>query len=108
MDIKNKKTEDFMYDSSDAEWSEDSTSDYWKRVEKDVFRMLDEDEQKELKQKMSIEEYKKKIEECLEANYNVSTKPSPLMKEYEDDFQEFLELDLSVETVAAGMVLHLL
>lgn len=29
-----------MYDSSDAEWSEESTSDYWKRVEENVIKKL--------------------------------------------------------------------
>ena len=40
MDLKNKKPEDFMYDSSDTEWSEESTSDYWKRIEANVVKKL--------------------------------------------------------------------
>lgn len=35
---------EYFYDSSDAEWSDESTSDYWKRVEDEVFAMLDAEE----------------------------------------------------------------
>lgn len=40
MDVKKKKPEDFMYDVSDAEWTEESTSGYWKEVEKEVLKKL--------------------------------------------------------------------
>ena len=57
---------------------------------------------------MTLEEYKKKVEGFLNKNYNDSTGTAKLMKEYEDDFQEYLEKNLSVEGMATGMVMHLL
>ena len=39
MDVK-KKPEDYMYDSSDADWSDNKLSDYWKRVDAELDRRL--------------------------------------------------------------------
>ena len=55
-------------------------------------------------QKMNLEEYKKKVEEFLEANYKLTTKPSPLMKEYENDFPMFLKDGWEPEVAALAMV----
>ena len=58
---------------------------------------------------MNLESYKKKVEECLLKIQKVSTQvKDKLMKEYETDFQEFLEEDYKPEMVAYGMVTHLL
>ena len=40
MNLKNKKAEYFMFDLSDAEWSDETTSSYWKDIEKQVLRAL--------------------------------------------------------------------
>ena len=59
--------------------------------------------------KMTLEEYKKKVEECLVKNNNCSGgETKKLMKTYEDDFQEFLNTKLSPEATAVGMKMHLL
>ena len=55
-------------------------------------------------QKMNLEEYKKKVEDFLLKNYNNSTGTTKLMKEYENDFQKFLEDGWEPEVAATAMV----
>ena len=57
---------------------------------------------------MTLEKYKKKVEDFLDKKYNNPTGTQKLMKEYEDDFQEYWEKNLSVEGMVMGMVMHLL
>lgn len=59
--------------------------------------------------KMSLQDYKAKVGECLTKNLKASIQEKEdLMKEYDPDFQEFLEEGLSPEATAAGMAMHLL
>lgn len=59
--------------------------------------------------KMSLQDYKAKVGECLTKNQGLSTQAKErLMTEYDSDFREFLKEGLSPEAAAAGMVTHLL
>lgn len=58
---------------------------------------------------MSLEEYKKKVYEYLVNLNKVSpTVAESLMKEYENDFQEFLEENYEPNVVSYGILTHLL
>ena len=58
---------------------------------------------------MTLEEYKKKVEESLKKNNNCSIQEvEKLMKEYEEDFQEFMKQNYTPEMVSMGMIMHYL
>lgn len=58
---------------------------------------------------MTLEEFKKKVEKCLlEIQKCTTQEKNKLMKEYETDFQQFLEENYEPKVVAAGMITHLL
>ena len=54
---------------------------------------------------MTLEEYKKKVEDFLNKNSNDSIGTEKLMKEYEDDFQKFLADGWKPEVAATVMVM---
>ena len=57
-------------------------------------------------QTMSLEEYKKKVEECLMKTQNCSIQETRrLMKTYEAYFQEFLEEEWNPSVAAGAMVM---
>lgn len=64
--------------------------------------------EKPISEQMSLEEYKQKVEHYLKKNCVNTTGQQELMKEYENDFQEFYESNLSIPAVAMGMVMKLL
>ena len=62
-------------------------------------------EMKKMEQKMTLEEYKKKVEDFLNKNSNDSTGTMKLMKEYEDDLPKFLADGWEPEVAATAMVM---
>lgn len=62
-----------------------------------------------MKEQMSLESYKQKVRDYMIKTLKVSTTvANNVMKEYADDFQEFLKSKLKVPAVATGMLQHLL
>lgn len=62
-----------------------------------------------MKEQMSLESYKQKVKDYMIKTLKVSTTvANNVMKEYADDFQEFLKSKLKVPAVATGMLQHLL
>ena len=62
-----------------------------------------------LKEVISLEEYKKKVYDCLIKNQKCSIQgANDLMTEYEEDFPEFYEENWTPEAVACGMAMKYL
>ena len=58
---------------------------------------------------MSLEEYKKKVLQCLMENYKSTEQVvSHLMQHYEEDFPKFIEMELTPAEAAVGMFMNLL
>lgn len=54
--------------------------------------------------KMSLEDYKKEVEACLNERYAPSLGQQELMKRYEEDFEEFLRDGWKPNVAATAMV----
>ena len=62
-----------------------------------------------MNEEMTLEEYKKKVEKCLNENYRHTEKRTKsLMEHYEESFPEFMEMKLTPAEAAVGMVMNLL
>ena len=58
---------------------------------------------------ISLDEYKNKVRECLIKNNNLSEKAADeYMKEYEDDFQDYLNDGMTPAAVATGILMNYL
>ena len=58
---------------------------------------------------MSLEEYKKKVEECLNKNYrHTEARTKSLMEHYEESFPDIMKEKLTQAEDAVGMVMNLL
>ena len=58
---------------------------------------------------MTLEEYKKQVEKCLNENYRTSKEVvNYLMEHYEESFPEFMEMKLTPAEATVGMVMNLL
>lgn len=55
------KPEDYMYDSSDAEWSDETMSDYWKSIDVELDKRLGFKKEAKIYKKKSYPSSKKKV-----------------------------------------------
>lgn len=56
-----------------------------------------------MSEQMSLEDYKKKVEECLRKRYNSTIRAENLLRKYEDDLPELFGWKLTPE-IASGFI----